>query len=103
MCLALYAALHHRSPPGQTCQPVNGIPEIPPPARAAAMLTLDFSGSMAAPACPGCATRAAVLEDAVELFVQLWSAVSVPGDRLGVTYFRTNVDQFDPAARRCRC
>jgi hypothetical protein len=94
MCLALYAALHHRSPQGQTCQLVNDMPVIPPPARAAAMLTLDFSGSMAAPACPGCVTRAAVLKDAVELFVQLWSAVGGPADRLGVTYFRTNVDRY---------
>jgi hypothetical protein len=95
MCLALYAVAHHRSPPlGQTCQPANGVPVIPPPSRAAAMLTLDMSGSMSAPACPGCATRAAVLKDAVELFVQLWSAVSVPSDRIGVTYFRTDVDQF---------
>lgn len=93
MCLALYAAVHHRSPLGQTCTLVGGVPVIPPP-RAAAMLTLDMSGSMSAPACPGCATRAAVLNDAVELFVRLWSAVSVPSDRIGVTYFRTNVDQF---------
>ena len=93
MCLALYAAVHHRSPLGQTCTLVGGMPVIPPPARAAAMLTLDFSGSMSAPVCPGCATRAAVLKDAVELFVQLWSAVSVPSDRIGVTYFRTSVDQ----------
>ena len=50
MCLALYAATHHRSPLGQTCTLVNGVPVIPPPARAAAMLTLDFSGSMSAPA-----------------------------------------------------
>ncbi|MGH6928686.1 MAG: vWA domain-containing protein, partial [Dongiaceae bacterium] len=94
MCLALYAVVHHRSPLGQTCQPANGVPVIPPPARAAAMLTLDMSGSMSAPACPGCATRAVVLNDAVELFVRLWSAVSVPSDRIGVTYFRTDVDQF---------
>jgi hypothetical protein len=94
MCLALFAVVHHRSPQGQSCQLVSGIPVIPPPTRAAAMLTLDMSGSMSAPACPGCATRAEVLKDAVELFVQLWSAVGAPSDRLGVTYFRTNVDQF---------
>ncbi len=96
ICQALYAVVHHRQmPASESCQPVNGIPEIPPPTRAAAMLTLDMSGSMSAPACPGCATRAELLEDAVELFVQLWSAVSVPSDRMGATYFRTNVDQFD--------
>jgi hypothetical protein len=95
ICQALYSAVHHRSPVGQTCAlDGNGVPIIPPPPRAAAMLTLDFSGSMSAPACPGCATRAAVLKDAVELFGQLWLAVSVPTDRMGVTYFRTNVQQF---------
>jgi hypothetical protein len=92
ICQALYAAVHHRSPRGQTCtSDINGVPVIPPPSRAAAMLALDFSGSMSARACPGCPTRAAVLKDAVELFVQLWSAVSVPSDRMGVNYFSTNV------------
>jgi len=92
ICQALYAAVHHRSPLNQTCTPdTNGIPIIPPPPRAAAMLTLDFSGSMSAAACPGCPTRAVVLKDAVELFVQLWSTVSVPSDRIGVNYFNTNV------------
>ena len=94
ICQALYAAVHHRSPVCKTCTLAGGVPVIPPPGRAAAMLTLDFSGSMSAPACPGCATRASVLKDAVELFTQLWSAVSVPSDRLGVTYFRTNVTPF---------
>lgn len=95
MCLALFTAANHRSPVGQICAAGSGgVPIIPLPTRAAAMLTLDFSGSMSLLACPGCATRAVVLKDAVELFVQLWSAVSVPSDRLGVTYFRTNVDQF---------
>lgn len=95
MCLALYAAVHHRSPRGQDCASVGGKPVIPPPARAAAMLTLDFSGSMSSRACPTCAnTRADVLKEAVELFVRLWSAVGVPGDRVGLTYFRTDVTQF---------
>jgi hypothetical protein len=95
ICQALYTAVHHRPPTGQTCTLVDGKPVIAPPKRAAAMLTLDFSGSMAAPACPGCAnTRAVVLKEAVELFVQLWSTVSVPSDRIGVTYFRTDVTPF---------
>lgn len=94
MCLALYAAAHHRSPVGQTCNLVDGKPVIPPVPRAAAMLTLDFSGSMGQEACPGCVTRAEVLKDSVELFVQLWSAVSVPSDRIGVTYFSRNVSSF---------
>lgn len=99
ICKALYAAVHHRSPLTEDCSLVPGAsdpPTIPAPARAAAMLSLDFSGSMAALACPTCATRAVLLKDAVELFIQLWSAVSVPSDRLGVNYFRTNVDdQFN--------
>lgn len=103
MCQALYAAVHHTSPEGVSCSPVNvtvpgitdpvPVPIIPPPDRAAAMLTLDFSGSMSLSTGPS-ATRASVLKEAVELFVALWSAVSVPSDRLGATYFRTNVTRF---------
>lgn len=93
ICKALYAAVHHRSPEGQTCSPDDGdVPVIPPPPRAAAVLALDFSGSMSLPACPGCAdTRADVLKESVELFVYLWQVVSAPNDRLGVTYFRSDV------------
>ena len=101
ICKALFAAVQHRSPLTEDCSLAPGAvdpPIIPPPARAAAILSLDFSGSMSAPGCPGCATRAVLLKDAVELFVQLWSAVSVPSDRLGVNYFRTDVDdQFNVA------
>ena len=93
LCLALFAVVHHRSPLGQVCGYDGDVPIVPLPARAAAMLTLDLSGSMLAPACPGCATRLDVLQDAAELFVQLWSLLGRPEDRLGVTYFRTNVDQ----------
>lgn len=102
ICKALYAAVHHRSPAGQNCgltsqqNNTNVIPTIPPPTRAAAMLTLDFSGSMQAPAPPD-PSRAAALQAAVALFIHLWSAVSVPGDRLGVTYFDSNVNRFLPA------
>jgi hypothetical protein len=92
ICQTLYAAVHHRSPEGQTCTPgANSVPIIPPPARAAAMLSLDFSGSMSALTEPGGLTRAEALRAAVELFVQLWTAVSVPSDRIGVNYFSTNV------------
>ncbi len=96
MCLALSAAAHHRSPKGLTCSQINGVPVIP---RAAAMLTLDFSGSMSASACPTCgtSTRADVLKQAVELFIQLWSAMGASSDRLGVSYFNTNVTQFNLA------
>lgn len=101
ICKALFAAAHHRAPPEeQTCgladTDTDTVPTIPLPSRAAAMLTLDFSGSMSAPAPPH-SSRAAALQDAVALFIHLWQAVSVPTDRLGVTYFRTNVDRFLPA------
>ena len=94
ICKALYAAVHHRSPLTENCSlPANAVdlPVIPAPARAAAMLSLDYSGSMSALTEPGGPTRAQALEDAVELFVQLWTAVSVPSDRIGVNYFSTNV------------
>ena len=58
------------------------------------MLVLDISGSMLSAACPGCDPKLDVLKDAVEIFIQLWSALAVPNDRLGVTYFRTNITEF---------
>lgn len=58
------------------------------------MLVLDISGSMLSPACPTCAAKFQVLKDAVELFINLWTAVTVPDDRIGVTYFTTNITEF---------
>lgn len=57
-------------------------------------LTLDLSGSMLSPACTTCAPKLDVLKDAVELFVQLWTTFTVPNDRMGVNYFRTNISEF---------
>ncbi|MGE0746346.1 MAG: VWA domain-containing protein [Rhodospirillales bacterium] len=93
ICQALFAVVHQRSPLGETCSSVGEVPIVPPPQRAAAMLALDLSGSMLAPGCPGCASRLDVLKDSTELFIQLWSLLGRPEDRLGVTYFRTDVDQ----------
>ncbi|MDQ2088731.1 S8 family serine peptidase [Marimonas arenosa] len=60
-----------------------------------AMLVLDMSGSMGQPACPaGCDTKLQVLQEAVEIFTQLWTAVAVPGDNLGVAYFDSNISEF---------
>jgi len=58
------------------------------------MLVLDKSGSMLSTACPTCDQKLQVLKDAVELFIQLWTAVAVPDDRLGTTYFMTNISEF---------
>jgi hypothetical protein len=92
MCVALYAAVHHRMPVGTPCSEVDGVPVVPVPARATVALVLDLSGSMLANACPtGCTSRLSVLKEAAELFVQLWSLVGVPQDAIGVTYFRTNI------------
>ncbi len=60
----------------------------------AVMLALDFSGSMLSPACPTCDQKLKVLKDAVELFIVLWSTVAVPGDLVGVNYFKTNVSNL---------
>lgn len=57
-------------------------------------LVLDFSGSMLSPACAGCDPKQQVLKDAVELFVQLWNVLTIPGDRFGLNYFRTNISEF---------
>lgn len=116
ICKALYAAVHHRSPRDAGCStreitvqiprrflPPESetaiVPIIEPPARAAAMLTLDFSGSMSTLAATN-VSRASILKDSVELFIKLWSAVGAPNDRLGVTYFRTNVDEKEFAGDR---
>ncbi|HYY55986.1 MAG TPA: hypothetical protein VE842_01580 [Pyrinomonadaceae bacterium] len=57
-------------------------------------MVLDLSGSMLSPACPTCQPKLDVLKDSVELFVQLWTVFAIDGDRLGVNYFRTNVNEF---------
>lgn len=97
ICLALYTAVHHRAPmnvPSCRNLPAGAPPVVPPPPRAAAMLALDMSGSMLSEACPGCATRLQILQQAVDLFVQLWTLVGTDNDFIGVTYFRTQVDEL---------
>jgi hypothetical protein len=93
ICKALFAAAHHRSPENQTCALSGRVPIIPVPQPAAAMLALDISGSMLARQCAMCPTRYDILEQAVEIFAQLWSQAGRPNDRLGVTYFRTMIDE----------
>jgi hypothetical protein len=91
ICKALFAAVHHRSPETQTCS--GAVPVIPLPRPAAAMLALDVSGSMLARQCTNCPTRYDILKQAVEIFAQLWSQMGRANDRLGVTYFRTTIDE----------
>ena len=94
ICRALYTAVHHQTPPaGFECQDSGGIPVIPP--RVAIVPVLDISGSMLYPACPGCAPKEEVLRRAVEIFVGLWATVADGGDRVGVTYFGTQVSGPD--------
>jgi hypothetical protein len=96
ICRALYTVVNHRAPsPGAAavCPTVaDGNPIIP--FGTAVTLVLDHSGSMGIPACPGCQTKQAVLRDAAEVFLNLWLAVAGAKDRVGITYFRTNVSQF---------
>jgi hypothetical protein len=99
ICKALYTVVHRRPPaerePDQppTCTLDGDLPVIPPPEeRAAAMLALDLSGSMTANACPGCGSRLAMLRDAVTLFLDTWWSMR-PNDRVGVTYFRTSINE----------
>ncbi|MCA9285589.1 MAG: VWA domain-containing protein, partial [Phycisphaerales bacterium] len=94
ICLALSAIVHHRAPPdGSACVVSGGIPLIPP--RAAVVLALDVSGSMLSSACAACDPKLAVLQDAAELFIQLWSVSAGPADRLGVVRFGTDVTMFE--------
>jgi photosystem II stability/assembly factor-like uncharacterized protein len=62
------------------------------------MLVLDLSGSMLSPACPTCEPKLRVLKDAVELFVQLWRVFTAEDDRIGITYFKTTINQFQIGA-----
>jgi len=100
VCKALFAVIHHRSPENQTCPLSGRVPIIPLPQPAAAMLALDISGSMLARECATCPTRYDILKQAVEIFAQLWSLAGRPNDRLGVTYFRTTVDEPSIASER---
>jgi hypothetical protein len=93
ICLALSTVVHHKAPSADFRCPITGqIPRIPP--RAAVIQVLDFSGSMLSPACPACDPKLDVLKDAVELFLQLWAVAAGPGDRIGATYFGTQVEPF---------
>ena len=96
ICRALYTVVNHRAPsPGAAAvcpTAADGNPIIP--FGTAVTLVLDHSGSMGIPACPGCQTKQAVLRDAAEIFLNLWLAVAGAKDRVGITYFRTNVSQF---------
>ena len=59
------------------------------------MLVLDISGSMQSSACPsGCDSKLDVLKDAVEIFTAVWEVITESDDRMGVTYFRTDVSEF---------
>jgi hypothetical protein len=57
-------------------------------------LVVDYSGSMLSKACPACSPKLEVLEDAVEIFMQLWKGLAIADDRIGIVYFRTNVNNF---------
>lgn len=98
ICKALFAAVHHSSPEAQTCS--GTVPVIPLPDPAAVMLALDVSGSMLARQCATCPTRYDILKQAVEIFAQLWSQMGRANDRLGVTYFRTMVDEASIGGER---
>ncbi len=58
------------------------------------MLALDISGSMQSPACSSCEAKIDVLKQAVEIFVQVWTAVTVPSDRIGANYFASTISKF---------
>jgi len=59
------------------------------------VLVLDISGSMQSAACSTCEAKLDVLKDAVEIFINLWTTLAIPDDRLGIVYFRTDITDFD--------
>jgi hypothetical protein len=70
------------TPPSEPRRPVDII------------LVLDLSGSMNDPAPTTTMPKVDVLKDSVELFLQTWKDYAITGDRIGVVYFRTNVDVY---------
>lgn len=59
------------------------------------LIVLDISGSMLSQACPTCDPKLDVLKESVEIFLQLWKGLAVEDDRIGIVYFRTNVDAYE--------
>ncbi len=99
ICRALYTVVHHRVPPDvgvSVCEPTpSGAPIIPD--GTGVVLALDHSGSMGIPACPTCGSKQEVLRIAVGMFIGTWQALAGPRDKIGATYFRTNINQFAAA------
>ena len=95
ICQALYTVVHHHVPPsgaGDVCDAPTGVPIIPN--GTGVVLALDHSGSMRIPSCPGCGSKQVVLRDAVQMFLATWQALADPLDKIGITYFRTNISQY---------
>ncbi|MEL7248022.1 MAG: S8 family serine peptidase [Bacteroidota bacterium] len=62
------------------------------------MLNLDVSGSMLNPVAPGNQlTKVEALDKAVKIFVELWFEFQSPNDRMGISYFGTNVENYSLA------
>ena len=108
ICAALHTVFHHRAPTqaeldsaaGLCAQAANGAPVVM--TGTAVTLALDLSGSMLARACPSCPpieTKLWLLQNAVEEFINQWSALQQPLDRISVTYFRSNVAPLAPPMR----
>jgi hypothetical protein len=93
ICLALVTVVHQKAPADDfRCASAGAVPRIPP--RTAVVPVLDISGSMLDPACPTCPSKLDVLKDSAELFIQLWGVLAGPGDRIGATYFGSQVVSF---------
>jgi photosystem II stability/assembly factor-like uncharacterized protein len=60
-------------------------------------LVLDKSGSMGDPACTGCESKMAVLQDATELFIQTWQMLSDSDDRIAAVFFDSAIESFSDA------
>ena len=100
ICLALATVVHGQVPPDDfRCATAGSgsVPRIPP--RAAVVQVLDFSASMLDLACATCPPKLDVMKEAAELFVQLWAVLAGPGDRIGTTYFGSQVTAFPTAAQ----
>ena len=102
ICVALHTVVHHRAPVDDAsdigdfaCALAGGIPIITP--RTAVVQVLDVSGSMLGAACASCDPKLEVLRESVQIFMDLWTVMAGPGDLLGMQFFGTEVEAFDPS------
>ncbi|MFK8017534.1 MAG: hypothetical protein AB8G17_19075 [Gammaproteobacteria bacterium] len=103
ICYALHTAVHGRPPDIDDCRASGNPPVIAAPRRVAVELVVDFSGSMEHAACVDCPSKAAMVANGAQLFLDLWSVFAAAGDHVGLRYVRSDVTQARCADMEAPC